>query len=144
MNSGLIDMLEQYANKTVWVAPDPQIARDQRKGYGRALFTNDYMKRMMKNVAKENNDSLGYDLSTKEPIFRGSAIQYVPKLDADTTNPVYCVDHGTLYVVVLKDWFLKDIKYDKLPNQPTCIGIVRSITWNTVCKNLRQQAVFYA
>jgi len=141
-DTGLIYQMEQAADKTKWVAPVPEPGMG-RKGYTKGIFCNWTTKYAMKNVAKSNNDSLGFDLSTKEPVFRGGTINYVPYFDAKTDNPVYMIDFNHFYAIFLKDWFMKEIKVNRLPNQPHCFGIVTSMVWNIVCDDLRKQAVFY-
>jgi len=142
VNTGLINMMEQAADKTDWIAPAP-LPQQARTGYSRGIFCNHATKMEMKNVAKANNDSLGYDLSTKEPIFRGATIRYVPYFDSKTDGPVYMIDFNNFYPVILKEWFLKDIQVTQLPNQPTCFAMVTMLVWNIVCTNLRRQVVFY-
>lgn len=141
-DTGLIWMMEQAADKTRWIAPSPEPGMG-RKGYSRGIFCNWATKYDMKNVSKENNDSLGFDLSTQEPVFRGANIRYTPYFDTDSTNPVYMIDFNHFYAVFLKDWFLKRIKVQKLPNQPHCFAVIVSMVWNIVCDDLRRQAVFY-
>jgi len=140
--TGLIYMMEQAADKTRWVAPAPEPGMG-RSGYSRGIFSNWATKYALKNVAKSNNDSLGFDLSTQEPVFRGAKIQYVPYMDAKSDNPLYMIDFNHFYAKFLKNWFMKRIKVQRLPNQPHCFAIVVSMVWNICCDDLRRQAVFY-
>jgi hypothetical protein len=141
-DTGLIYMMEQAADKCRWVAPSPEPGMG-RSGYSRGIFTNWDTKYSLKNIAKANNDSLGYDLSTQEPVFRGGKIKYTPSFDSDTTNPLYMLDHNHIYAKFLKDWFMKRIKVNRLSNQPHCFAIIVSMAWNIICDDLRRQAVFY-
>lgn len=141
-STGLVYMMEKAADQTKWVAPTPEPGMG-RGGYSRGIYTDWVTKYALKNVAKSNNDSLGFDLSTKEPVFRGAKIMYVPKFDADSASRLYMLDHNHIYATFLKNWFMKDIKVNRLPNQPHCFAIVNSMVWNICCDDLRRQAVFY-
>jgi len=141
--TGLITLMEEAATKMTWVsaAPEPGMGR---KGYTKSIYL-DYDRRWaLKNVSKTNNDSLGFDLSTPEPVFRGAPLKWAPYLENKSTHPVYMIDNNTFYAVFLKDWYMKRIQVEKLPNQPTCFGIVLYMTFNFVCHDLRKQAVFYS
>lgn len=142
-DTGLIDMMETAAAKTRWVAAAPEPGMG-RKGFSRGIFCNWATKRAMKNVSKNNNDSLGFDLVTKDPVFRGAPIQYVPYFDSKSDNPVYMIDFNHFYARFLKNWFMKRTEVKQLPNQPHCFGVITSMAWNVVCDDLRKQAVFYS
>lgn len=142
-NTGLVYQMEMAADKTAWVAPAPEPGMG-RTGYSRMIACNWATKIALKNVAKNNNDSLGYDLSTKEPVFRGAKITYVPYFDAKTDNPLYMLDLNHLYAKFLSNWFMKRVKVERLPNQPHCFAVIVSMVWNVVCDDVRKQAVFYA
>lgn len=141
-DTGLIYMMEMAADKTRWIAPTPEPGMG-RRGYSRGIYCNWKTKMRMKNVAKENNDSLGYDLSTKTPVFRGAQITYVPYFDAKTDNPVYMIDFNHFYAKFLKNWFLKEKKIKQLAGQPHSFAVIVSMAWNIICDDVRRQAVFY-
>lgn len=142
-DTGLIYMMEKAADQTKWVAPAPEPGMGRGTGFSRGIYCNWETKQKMKNVAKSNNDSLGFDLSTQTPVFRGAEIMYTPYFDSDTTNPVYMLDHNHIYATFLKDWFMKRIKVQRLPKQPHCFAVIVSMVWNICCDDLRRQAVFY-
>jgi hypothetical protein len=141
-NTGLIWQMEQAADQCRWVAPVPEPGMG-RKGYSRGIYCNWTTKNDMKNLAKQNNDSLGFDLSTQVPVFRGARITYVPYYDTDTTYPVLMLDHNHIYAMFQKGWFMKRIKVNRLPNQPHCFAVIVSLIWNIVCDDVRRQARFY-
>jgi hypothetical protein len=141
-DTGLVFQMEQAADKTRWIAPSPEPGMG-RKGYSRGIFCNWETKYSLKNVAKANNDSLGFDLSTKEPVFRGAKIMYTPYFDSKSDNPLYMIDFNHYYAVFLKDWFMKKNKVNRLPHQPHCFAVICSMVWNICCDDLRRQAVFY-
>jgi len=140
--TGLIYMMEMAADKTNWVAPAPEPGMG-RKGASRGIYCNWATKNKMKNHAKANNDSLGYDLSTQTPVFRGGKIQYVPHFDSDATNPVYMLDFNHLYARFLKNWWMQRIKISRLQDRPHCFAVIVSLVWQVICDDLRKQAVFY-
>ena len=141
--TGLIDQMERAAVMMEWKEA-VQHASPERKGYGKSIYM-DYDTRIgLKNVTKTMNDSLGFDLSTPDPLFRGAQLKYVSWIDQNETNgPVYMIDHNSFFAVFLKDWYMKDIEISVLPHQPTVTGVVQYMVYNFVCHNLRKQAVFY-
>jgi len=141
-STGLVYMMEQAADKTKWIAPAPEPGMG-RSGYSRGIFTNWETKYALKNVAKSNNDSLGFDLSTQMPVFRGAGIRYVPYFDSKTDNPLYMIDFNHFYAKFLKNWFMKRTKVKRLDKQPHCFAVIVSMAWNMCCDDLRRQAVFY-
>lgn len=73
----------------------------------------------LENVAKSNNDSLGFDIApaTGRVTFLRTPIEYVPYLENDSTttagasssaDPLYMLDHNTLKAYALRGWRLKE------------------------------------
>jgi len=141
-DTGLVYQMEKAAAMTRWVPPAPEPGMG-RSGFSRSIYTNWDTMYDLKNVAKSNNDSLGFDLATKEPVFRGAGITHVPKMDTESDNPLYMLDHNHIYAIFLRNWFMKRIKVQRLSNQVHCFAVVVSMVWNIVCDDLRRQAVFY-
>lgn len=141
-STGLVYQMEQAADQCRWIAPAPEPGMG-RSGYSRGIYCQWSVKNGLKNVAKSNNDSLGFDLSTQEPVFRGAKIRYTPYFDDSTDYPLYMLDHNHIYAVFLKDWYMKKCKVDRLPNQPHCFAIVTSMGLNITSDDPRRQAVFY-
>lgn len=139
----LIYMMEKAAYETAWTPPAPEPGMS-RNGYGKGIFTTWKVKMKLKNVAKTNNDSLGFDLSTKEPVFRGSEITPVPYLDQNTSDdPMYILNFDYLEPVFLKDWFKKRTPVRRLSNQPHVMATDVDLVWNIRCTDWRRQTVFY-
>ena len=143
VDTGLISQMEEAAVKMEW-KESVQHSSPERQGYGKSIYMDYDTRYGLKNVSKTWNDSLGFDLSSPEPVFRGAALKYVAWLDQNETNgPVYMIDHNTFFAVFLKDWYMKDIDVKVLPHQPTVTGVVEYMVLNFVCHNLRKNAVFY-
>ena len=140
--TGLIYLMEEGAMKTNWkaAAPEPGMGR---AGMGKMIGCNFETHIGLKNVAKQNNDSLGYDLSTTMPVFRGTPITYVPYFDSKTDNPLYMIDLNHFYAKFLKNWYMNKTMIKQLPNQAHCFGVLMTMGWNIVCDDLRRQAVFH-
>jgi len=143
-NTGLIYMMEKASDMCRWVAPAPEPGMG-RKGYSKAIYTDWTTKMAFKRQSDSNNDSLGWDLSTKTPVFRGAPITYVPYFDSNAAylNPLYMVDLNHAYAKFLKNWHWKKKVINPLPNQPHCFGIVFSFGYNIVFDDLRRHAAFY-
>ena len=141
---GLIYMMEKGTYETAWTPPTPEPG-NQRNGYGKGIFTTWFNKMALKNIAKQNNDSLGFDLASKEAVYRGSEIMAVPYLDQNTTdNPMYILNFDFFSAVFLKNWFKKRTKPKYLSHQPNVIGTVTNMVWNMKCTDPRRQIVFQA
>lgn len=90
------------------------------------------------------NDNLGIDLSRYdgEAVFNRTPIKYIPKLDADSSNPIYCVNHGDFYPVVLKGDYLRET-VQRAPRQHNVTNTFVDLSYNFLCTNRRNQAVLY-
>lgn len=73
--------------------------------------------------------------------FKRHPLRYVPKLNDDTQNPVYCLNFEWLALVFLSGDFLYEHDPEKSPNQPNTWVVHTDLTGNVLCTNRRMQAV---
>lgn len=113
-----------------------------------SMYVNETTYSEWEEVGEAQNENLGRDIA---PIgggnygisFRGNLISWVPKLDADTTNPVYGVDHSTFFPVCLKGDYLRESKPKEAPNQHNVYQVFVDLTYNFICLNRRRNWVMY-
>jgi hypothetical protein len=93
--------------------------------------------------AMRQNDNVGYDLTRAQGItfFMNVPCFTVPKLDADTTNPVINLDWSTIKCIALKAWWLKRLNINNYPGQHTTNAKFIDSQYNFVCWNRRKNAV---
>jgi hypothetical protein len=102
------------------------------------LYTNVAMIANAEAKARKNNDTTDpiggsqYDLARGygTTLFRGFPLEYVPTLDADTSNPLYPVNHTWVKLLALKGDFFRN---STPAPSPTLHDVVRTITQLTYC-----------
>jgi hypothetical protein len=118
------------------------------------IYVNDEVTQDMEDVGEAQNENLGRDLAkyhlgdvknTEDGalLFRGHPIIWVPKLDADTTNPVYMIDHSTFMPVALKGDFMRESEVKEAPNQHNVFQVFVDLSYNFLCVDRRRNAVLY-
>ena len=73
--------------------------------------------------------------------FRGVPIEYVPKLDNFTGNPIYMIQWGSFRSVLLSGEYLKETGPDTAPNQHTVFTTHVDLTMNLQCVDRRRNAL---
>jgi len=109
-------------------------------------YVNSTTRLKLNKLARNRNDSLGYDLYVGEGgavTYNGNAIIYVPKLDADTSNPVYLICHDTFSPYVQEDNFLRESEVMRWPFQHDTYAVWIDMSYNYVCEDRRRNSVLY-
>lgn len=85
------------------------------------------------------NDNLGNDIASKDgmTLFRRVPVSWVPKLEADTTNPVYGVNWGWFKSYILRGWWLRETHVPVYPGQHTISAHFLDSTFQWITKNRR-------
>jgi hypothetical protein len=113
-------------------------------GMKNGIYTTSSVIGYMEEILEANNMNLGNDLASKDgrTLFKSSPIMWAPYLDSDTQNPVYMIDWEWFAIGVQPGW------ENKLGAPYPLRGIAHNVhrvdydvTLNTVCTNLRRQAV---
>lgn len=95
-------------------------------------------------VAESQNDDLGADIAPmdgQKVMFRRAKLDWLPELENDTTNPVYCIDWSTMYAARMNGWWEKEIKVDLNPQQPTMASVHKVTRTNLICVDRRKNGV---
>jgi len=134
----LIRKMRQAAVKTKFVPPVPTPEYDAGS-ISRALFTNYDVIQAMEEVLEDQNDNLGNDIAPKDGklIFRGNPIMWVPKLDADTTDPIYGVNLADFKVALLSGTYMKESVIAKTPGQHNVTSVFVDMSYNFLARNRR-------
>ncbi len=141
----LIDLMIQAKRKTAFRSPID--IDDYKKGNGQRfrIYMNEATIRAYEKLARTQNSNLGRDLAEymDETAFKKSAVKYCPKLDADSTNPVYMLDYGYFCPVCLKGDTFYEHDARNLEDQPNSWFVDVDCSWNVLCTDRRRQTVLY-
>ncbi len=93
----------------------------------------------LEEVLESQNDNLGTDVASMDGkvMFRRSPINWVPKLEADTTNPIYGINWGSFKTYVLQGWWLKETNVPVYPGQHTMSAHFLDCFYQWIVKNRR-------
>lgn len=138
----LVRKMREAAVKTHFKSP--VATPTNNTGYKYTINTNYEVVQTMEELLEAQNDSLGNDVASKDGMvmFRKIPVEYVPYLDADTTNPVYGINWGEFKVKVLKGWWMREDVIDKTPGQHTVISVFFDCTYQIITYNRRSHFVF--
>lgn len=125
----------------------PVDIEDYRGGKGDRYrcYVNESMMTALETLGEAQNENLGRDLASMDGMtltFRSHPIIWVPKLDEDTTNPFYFIDHSTFMPVCLKGDYLRESE-NRAPNQHNVYQMFVDLTYNYLCIDRRRNAVLY-
>jgi hypothetical protein len=108
------------------------------------IYTNDSVIGLMEETLEANNMNLGGDLIKDDSVlFKGTPVVYAPKLDDDTTNPIYMLDWKWLAIGVMPGWENNLSAPQPVPGKHTVRRVDLDASLNMVCTDRRRQAVFY-
>ena len=141
----LIQKMRTAATKCKFTAPAVVSMADYRKGMDKyRVYCNEASLRAFENVGESQNENLGRDIASMDGTitFRKFPIIYTPVLDADTTDPIYGIDHSTLFVHVLEGWEMKESEVIMHPTNHNIFSVHVDTTLNTVCVDRRRNWVF--
>ncbi len=108
-----------------------------------AYYTNYAVLGTMEEILEAQNENLGNDVASKDGavVFRRADVMWVPKLEADTTNPVYGLDWSVFQTIVLSGWWLKETNVPIYPGQHTVEAHFLDLTYQFVMRNRRSSFV---
>jgi len=141
----LITKLRTAHRKTNWRSPYKTSEMISEFGDRRVLQVNEATISKIEDVGEAQNENLGRDVASMDDriVFKRHPIQYIPYLDADTTNPVYMLDKNTITPIVLKGDYLRESDAIRSPKQHNVFEVHVDLTINFICTNRRANAVAY-
>lgn len=140
----LIKKMRTGHRKTMWKSPVDIQDYESESYKNRRYYVNETTISAFEDVGESQNENLGRDVASMDNniVFRKHPLVWIPKLDEDTTNPVYQIDLGTFHPVILKGDYLRESEPDKLPNQHNTFAVFVDISYNYMCLNRRRNAVY--
>lgn len=107
------------------------------------FYTNYAVVSGLEEILESQNENLGTDVASMDGkvLFRRSPLEWVPKLEADTTNPVYGINWGDFKTYVLSGWWMKETNVPIYPGQHTVSAHFIDCTYQWIMKNRRSQFV---
>jgi len=143
---GAIKTLRKAARECGWVTPVK--VPDYTKGAGEKyrLFVNGTTMEEFEEVGEDQNENLGKDVASMDGtiVFKKHPIVWIPKLDADSNNPIYFQNNDTMKLAVLKGDFLRETPpKTHAPKQHNLFETFIDTTYAPVCVDRRRNAVLY-
>lgn len=139
----LIDSMRTAARKIIFKSPVS--IEDFRKGSGDTyrVYVNEPTIKAMESVGEAQNENLGRDIASFDGtlVFRKNPIVWVPKLDADTENPVYMINFAWFNAVFLEGDYMRESPAMLAAGQHNTYSVHVDLTGNFLCTNRRAQAV---
>jgi len=113
------------------------------KGQRYRNYVNETTISSVEEVGESQNENLGRDIASLDGTitFRNHPIIWIPKLDADTTNPWFGVDHSTFYPCCLSGDYLRESEVKASPNQHNVYQVFVDISYNFICLDRRRNWV---
>jgi len=124
-------------------APMNGQTEDQTHGNSNKMYTNETVINALELLAEAQNDNLGMDLApyTDRAMINRVPIRWVPYLDDVADNPIYLLNTGYFFPVVLSGWYLREKVIKDNPMQHNSVAVHIDLTWNMMCVDRRRQAV---
>jgi hypothetical protein len=128
-----------FTNFTPPVANIPTFSTGNQYGF----YSNYSVIGNLVEILESQNEDLGTDIAPMDgkPVFLRSPIEWVPKLEADTTNPIYGLNWGDFKTYVLSGWWGKETSVPVYPGQHTVSAQFMDWTYQWIMKNRRTSFV---
>jgi hypothetical protein len=137
----LVTKLRLAAYKTSFKSPVATPSYNTGDRYG--FYTNYDVVSQMERLLMAQNENLGNDIASKDgqTLFRKIPVTAVPKLDADTTDPVYGINWGVFGFVFLEGEYMSETGPFKSPKQHKVLEVHTDLTVNIVCRDRRRNFI---
>lgn len=142
--ANLIKMMRKAHILTKFTPPTGPVSSYDLGGPDCQVYVNYSVLAAFEEVGESQNENLGRDIASMDGqiMFRRCPINYVPKLDEDTSNPVYMLDWSKLYVSFLSGEYMRETGPKEVANQHNTLAVHIDNTWNMMCHDRRAQTVF--
>jgi hypothetical protein len=97
----------------------------------------------LEEAVESQNDSLGTDVASQDgkTLFRRVPVNWIPRLEPDTTNPIYGINWGVFKTYILNNWWLRELYIPNYPGQHTMAVHFLDCTYNFVTLDRRRNFV---
>ncbi len=140
----LIKKMRTMKRKTGFKSPVDVPDYFRGKGMRYRVYMNEATISTIEEVGESQNENLGRDIASIDGVnmaFRGHPLRYVPKLDDDTSDPVYFLDHSTWQVVALAGDWLRETDPIRDPEKHDWFTVYMDTTYNFLCLDRRRNGV---
>jgi hypothetical protein len=141
----LITKMRRAALKIAFKSPVQVEDFTQGTGDKMRVYLNDETLLTMEGLLREQNDNLGGDVASfgGTLTFKRHPIIGTEILNTDTSNPIYMINHGTFYPVVLKGDYLRETEPKVAANQHNTFVVHCDLSYNFLNVDRRRNAVLY-
>jgi len=107
------------------------------------IYVGDAVISTCEEILESQNMNLGNDLASKDgrAVFKGTPLTYAPKLDLDSTDPIYMLDWKYMTVGVMPGWENNLSKPYMVPGKHLVRRVDLDVSLNMICTDRRRQAV---
>ena len=132
----------EAATKTDFKPPVEGIT-DFDTGGGYGFFANYTVVGRLEELTKAQNENLGNDVASQDgkTMFRRAPVNYVPKLDSDTTDPFYGINWGVMKTAFLRGWNARETHIPVKHDQHTVAVTHMDWQYNFICYDRRRLMV---
>ncbi len=140
----LIRKMRKCTRKIAFRSPlshkEPNFSADTKNG----IYCNEATISLLEEQLRGQNMNLGMDLDPTgdRALFQSQKLVYAPKLDSDTSDPIYFLDWKTLAVGCMPGWEDKISKPYVVPGKHLVYRVDKDATLEFISTDLRRQAVF--
>jgi len=112
---------------------------------GNGIYTNYSVLGTIEEILEEQNMNLGNDVASKDgkAMFKSTPFTWVPKLEEDTTDPVFMLDWNWLTIGVMAGWENNLSKPYMVPGKHLVRRVDLDASLNMACIDPRRQTVLY-
>lgn len=138
----LIRKMRKATRRTEFRSPVSH-ATPNLAGMSNGIYTNDTVIGLLEELLETQNMNLGTDIARMDgrTTFKSTPLTYAPKLDGDSTDPIYMLDWKWLAVGVLSGWENNLQAPAPVPGKHTVRRVDLDVSLNMACTDLRRQAV---
>lgn len=112
-------------------------------GNKNGIYVNSSTFRALEKLFDERNMNLGSDLGGKAVQFKGTPITYAPKLNEDSSDPVYMIDWKYMTVGAMAGWENNITPPYMVPGKHNVRRVDMDASMNMICVDRRRQTVLY-
>lgn len=111
--------------------------------YQMGYYTNYQVYGPLEQQLRAQNNDLGKDIATYdgEVMFRRVPLRWVPKLEADTTGPIYGINWTDFKTIYLRNWWLRRTRVPVYPGQHTMNATFLDAIYQWIMRSRRRSFV---
>ena len=140
----LLAKMRKAVRKTNFRSPishsQPDIGRN-----GNGIYVGDDVIGTFEELLEAQNMNLGNDLAPKDgrALFKGTPVTHAPRLDDDSSDPIYLIDWKWMALGMMSGWAEKVSPPKEVAGKHNVRRVFLDSGVNLACTNLRRQAVLY-